>query len=221
MKQFIKNQKGMVIVEATFVLPVVILCVIALYYAAIFMCQKANLQTSLEVAAVYYKNTLTDQYVSVSDMNYSLADTDSYDAGAAVRQALEVKNPYSSIFSRFEEETFKQIFYDNCKFMFFASGEDIKFTSVKDTNYLVYREITVTAEQTLTPAVSFRFIGIDNNNVKITSSVKFVVNDTDEFIRNLDCGIDIIDKLTQGTEVRNALENAADAIGRFYNKYCK
>ncbi len=221
MRKLIKKQDGMVVVEATIIMPIVILCTIALYYAAIFLCQKANLQTSLEVAAVYYKNTLTDTYVDTQEIDYIYDESGFYSASGSVQEKIYRLNPYADLLQKFDEERFKEIFYSNCKFMFFDSGEDISFAAVKDTNYLVYREITVTAKQTLTPAISFKFIGIENNEVTITSSVKLVVNNTDEFIRNIDFGMDIIDEITEGSEAREKFNNMVGQVVEFYNKYCK
>lgn len=56
MRQLIKSEKGTAIVEATMLLPFCILMVLALYYASIFVCQKANLQANVENALIYYKS---------------------------------------------------------------------------------------------------------------------------------------------------------------------
>ena len=50
-----KEQDGLAIVEATILLPFCFIMVIAIYYASIFMCQKANLQANLQTALIYYK----------------------------------------------------------------------------------------------------------------------------------------------------------------------
>lgn len=65
MRTLHKNEDGFAIVEATILLPFCMIIVIALYYAAIFMCQKANLQANLQNTLIYYKNTYSDSYVTV------------------------------------------------------------------------------------------------------------------------------------------------------------
>ena len=40
MEKLIKNEKGLAVVEATLLLPFCFIMIIALYYVAIFMCQK-------------------------------------------------------------------------------------------------------------------------------------------------------------------------------------
>ena len=55
MGKWIKNEKGLAVVEATLLLPFCFIMIIALYYAAIFMCQKANLQANVQNALIYYK----------------------------------------------------------------------------------------------------------------------------------------------------------------------
>ena len=70
-----KEQDGLAIVEATILLPFCFIMVIAIYYASIFMCQKANLQANLQTALIYYKNAESDNYVEAkTNMSYSTTD---------------------------------------------------------------------------------------------------------------------------------------------------
>ena len=66
MEKLIKNEKGLAVVEATLLLPFCFIMIIALYYVAIFMCQKANLQANVQNALIYYKNTDSDNFVTAS-----------------------------------------------------------------------------------------------------------------------------------------------------------
>ena len=50
MAGLLNGEKGLAVVEATLLLPFCFLMIFALYYAAIFLCQKANLQANLENA---------------------------------------------------------------------------------------------------------------------------------------------------------------------------
>ncbi len=58
-----KKQAGMVEVEATFIFPIMIVCVLLILYLSLILYQRANLQATLETALLYYKNTMTDTFV--------------------------------------------------------------------------------------------------------------------------------------------------------------
>lgn len=62
-----KNEKGLAVVEAAILLPFCILIVAAMYYAALFLCQKANLQANLNNTMIYFKNVESDTYVSAQE----------------------------------------------------------------------------------------------------------------------------------------------------------
>ena len=64
--------------EAAIILPLGILSVLMLLYLSLFLFQRANLQACLETALVYYKNTVTDTYVSKNEEVEYLLEEDSY-----------------------------------------------------------------------------------------------------------------------------------------------
>ena len=72
MQGFSNNEKGEIFVEATIVLPICIVAILAFFYAALFMAQKANLQANLQNALIYYKSQESDTFVRVKDhMSYT------------------------------------------------------------------------------------------------------------------------------------------------------
>ena len=93
-----KKEQGDVVVEATIILPIAIFCVIFLLYTSIFICQKALLQSALETSVVYFKNTLTDNYVSQNDTVTYTTGEDSVVAQGNSYLADQPINPYSKFF---------------------------------------------------------------------------------------------------------------------------
>ncbi len=59
-----KKNGGHVAVEAVIILPIAVLSTLLLLYLALFLFQRASLQAALETTLVYYKNTVTDTYVT-------------------------------------------------------------------------------------------------------------------------------------------------------------
>ena len=61
------DDSGYIEVEATIILPLAILSVIMLLFLSLFLYQRANLQAGLETTLVYYKNIVTDTYLTRND----------------------------------------------------------------------------------------------------------------------------------------------------------
>ena len=59
-----QKEKGHIAVEAIIILPIAVLSTLLLLYLSLFLFQRASLQAALETTLVYYKNTVTDTYVT-------------------------------------------------------------------------------------------------------------------------------------------------------------
>ncbi|MCD7836228.1 MAG: hypothetical protein LUG83_06210 [Lachnospiraceae bacterium] len=209
MRTLHKNEDGFAIVEATILLPFCMIIVIALYYAAIFMCQKANLQANLQNTLIYYKNTYSDSYVTVpytTDENTIAIWESSY-------STPEYLFPYRLFFMKLDSGEFENFFRDMCGYMFFDDGSNIEVIVYKK-NYVIYKSVSATAKQSVKPAISLEMIGIDGNMV-IEASGTVVVSDGDEFIRDVDFAIDII----EDTKLGELAQNAVGKVTEFYNSF--
>lgn len=68
MKNFFKDQRGaFLIVEAAIVYPVMLIMIMILLFYSMILTMKANMQSALETALIYYKRELTDTYVGFMD----------------------------------------------------------------------------------------------------------------------------------------------------------
>ena len=129
MRQLIKSEKGTAIVEATMLLPFCILMVLALYYASIFVCQKANLQANVENALIYYKNVDSDTYVHASDaMSYQKSGSVTTANGSSYASPT-YEQPYRFLGMKFENAKFERFFRSMCGYMFFDTGSNVKLTT--------------------------------------------------------------------------------------------
>lgn len=207
-----KNESGLAIVEATILLPVCIIMVVAVYYASIFICQKANLQANLENALVYYKNAYSDTYITPNTTMTYGREEQKVDAVGSKYETPTPQFPYRFFGMDFKSKNFESFFRSMCGYMFFDTGENVKLT-VDNTNYIVYKTIHATAVQTVSPAVSLSLIGMDNK-FTIMAESEIVVTDGDDFIRNMDFAIDIISKTKLG-------EKASELVGKLSGLYEK
>ncbi|MBR1702574.1 MAG: hypothetical protein IJ716_11535 [Lachnospiraceae bacterium] len=213
MKQMRKNEDGLAIVEATILLPFCMIMVIALFYAAIFLCQKANLQANLQNTLIYYKNTYSDSYVTVEkDMKYTVNDTNIAGTGSGYSDPKYLF-PYRFFFMSFNKDEFSTFFKDMCGYMFFDDGSNVEVT-VDKHNYVVYKSIEAKATQTIVPAINLAMVGGTNEMIiEVTGTA--VVSDGDEFIRDVDFAIDII----EDTKVGEWAKEAVGKVTEFYNSF--
>lgn len=211
-----KNESGLAIVEATILLPLCLLMVMAMYYVAIFMCQKANLQANLENALLYYKNVETDTFVEANtEMAYSKADGINSAVGSAYGTPSSLI-PYRTLGMKFDDTSFNQFARSMFGNMFFDTGENVVVTS-KSTNYIVYKTIEATAVQTIEPAVSLEMVGIPNQ-MTITVVSEVVISDGDEFIRNTDMIIDLVSETELGQAGKDIIQEGVNLYKQFCDK---
>lgn len=208
-----KSEKGNAIVEAAMLLPFCIIMVVALYYAAIFLCQKANLQANLQNALIYYKNVESDTYVEASDrMAYVTAQGTVSAVGSSYGE-VQYLFPYRFFGMRFDSTEFSSFFHSMCGNMFFDTGDNVEVTASK-SNYVVYKTITATAVQTVKPAISLGMIGLPDQ-MEISAQGTVVVSDADAFIRDTDFIVDIV----KDTRLGQAAGELVDKAVGFYDKF--
>lgn len=213
MKYNDKNEQGEVVVEATIILPIAILCVIFLLYTSLFIFQKAILQSALETSVVYFKNTLTDNYVSQNEtVTYTTGD-DGTTAQGNSYQVSGPLNPYNKFTitdKKLSQQEFEKYFYSIAKNLLYKDNLTL---SIDYSNYILLKEIRVTAEQVLEFPIDLSIIGI-SGDVNLSAAARVAVVDHDELIRNADYAIDILEDSKVG-EVAGKL---ASKIGAVYNK---
>ena len=211
------EEKGLAIVEATMLLPFCMIMVIALYYAAIFMCQKANLQANLQNALIYYKNVESDTYVETTgDMPYQTGAGTILAAGSGYGEP-EYLFPYRFFGVHFDSQGFNTFFRSICGHMFFDEGENVTITSSLK-NYVIYKEITATAVQTVKPAISLEMLGIPNE-MTISVTATAVVSNGEELVRDVDFVIDIVQDTALGQAAGEMVDKAVDFYERFKKKF--
>lgn len=213
----IKEEKGTAIVEATLLLPFCMIMIIALFYAAIFMCQKANLQANVQNALVYYKNINTDTYIEAkSSMDFG-GGTGTIEAAGSQYGEPGYRFPYRFLTMKLDKSPFESFFRSMYKYMFFDDGGNIEFKP-EMINYIIYKEISVTATQTVKPAINLAMVGA-GNEIEIVVTGKAVVSDGDDFIRNIDFAVDIFNQTSLGKKAKELVESAKGFYDKFKQKF--
>jgi len=203
-KRFTRKEAGSVEVEATFILPIAILCVFLLLYLSLLLFARANLQASLETCLVYYKNSVTDTFVK-RDTEVSYREAEGSRIGKGNSYHIDgALNPYIGMFENTRDvenaEDFKTYFQSVAGNMLF--GQKALNLSIQYTNYFLVKEYEVTATQEVTLPLDFSFIGQGNQYV-ISATARAAVTDHDDTIRNLDYLIDILEDTKLGDYARD------------------
>lgn len=217
MSGLLKKEDGTAIVEAALLLPFCIIMIIALFYAAIFMCQKANLQANVQNTLLYYKNIYSDNYIDAQPhMAYQAGGGETEKAGSGYTLP-EYKFPYRFLTMRFDESGFRNTFHILCKNMFFDDGTNVT-VEIEKTNYIIYKTITATARQTVKPAINLAMVG-GSNSLLISATGQVVVIDGDDMERNIDFAVDIVNQTKFGKKAAELVEKAEQFYTKFKEKF--
>lgn len=215
MQTFRKSEQGTAMVEATLMLPFCMIMIVGVLYAALYLCQKANIQSNLETALLYYKAAESDTYVeSKTQMEYDGSGLEAVGSNYWDIAELKYLEPYSRLLStEFKEDNFKKFVRDICGHMFFDTGENIHISAVSGGNPF-YRTISATAVQEIIPPINLSMVGgPDTMVIQVTGEI--VVTDGDDFIRNMDFAIDVLVDTKLGEIAQEIGDRAQEIYGKF------
>lgn len=217
MKNNRKGEQGLVVVEAMIIMPIAILSVILLIYISLFFCQRANLQAALETSVIYYKNTITDTFISADDeLAFTITEESVSDRRGNSYLADEPENPYRGMFtfmqSASSEEAFERFFGSVAGNLLLSDTVDVTY---KMRNYVIFHELEATAVQHVQfPLINFSILGIENNNYTISASARVAVVDHEDLIRNADYAIDLLEE----TKLGDVMKDFAQNVVALYNR---
>ena len=224
MKNFFKDQRGaFLIVEAAIVYPVMLIMIMILLFYSMILTMKANMQSALETALIYYKRELTDTYVGFMDdlENNSVSATEYTRVVAPAGYSNIYKQLINEVASNPDAEKFEKMFFNNYRFLNFSSGKKgstfnssgIKVNLDSTTNFIIYRELNAAAEQTITLPFIKGMFGI-NNELKLKANAKIVVHDSVSVMRITD----VVDYVIIKTGFNEKLELLfGENINKFLN----
>ena len=224
MKNFFKDQRGaFLIVEAAIVYPVMLIMIMILLFYSMILTMKANMQSALETALIYYKIELTDTYVGFMDdlENNSVSATEYTRVVAPAGYSNIYKQLINEVASNPDTEKFEKMFFNNYRFLNFSSGKKgstfnssgIKVNLDSTTNFIIYRELNAAAEQTITLPFIKGMFGI-NNELKLKANAKIVVNDSVSVMRITD----VVDYVIIKTGFNEKLDSLfGENINKFLN----
>ena len=221
-KNAILSNKGVLIVESAIVFPV-------MFFVLLFIIFIGNL---------YYEQARVDDIV----MRYAIkgaqcvADPFLYDLEAenAVPSDVDTLHlePYRYILGGFADGTIsavedklsndiknevnqsKLIFFSNSKSKYISSdNEDVAYFK----NYVLYSTFVVQVNYEI--KFPIRFLNDERLSVaKMSARAEVPVSDTDEFIRNVDMAIDLLEKTKAGDTIKSIFAKVGSFINKFASK---
>lgn len=199
------DAKGDALVEAAILFPIMIMIFAALVLLAVYMPARAALQRATQYAATAVATLTGDTWLSFDEESMTYYWKDNKD---------ELSNVYLALFSggsNIKDNAESIVAHIEASGLSSKSGTlDVHCDIV---NKIVYKEAVVTATREFKTPVNLSFIGFPES-IKVTVTSTAVVQNGDEFIRNVDLAVDFVEFI----KTKFHLDNVSDTISSFGSK---
>lgn len=210
MRTLVKDDRGDAVVEAAMLFPIIILICAALVLLSIYLPLRAAMQRSTQYAATAIATERSDTWLRFNP------DTLQYEW---LNDRRDLGNVYGSVLGalagngRDDEDNARRavLNMENKNIQKPASDLTVEYGVV---NYIVYKEIVVTAKRTVPVPLNLTMFGIPRNLELVVTSTA-VVQNGDEFIRNMDLAVDVMDDLFGVREMFSSLEEICKKFNDF------
>lgn len=202
LKRFINDINGDAIVEATILFPIMIMIFAALVLLAMYLPQRTILQEAAQYTATALATQASDTYVAFDDDGNRIQKTPDISVYVTLMNGilgnnLDVKDQAEQIAAHMAQNAILPV------------SSTVK-ADLDVINYLVYQKLTVTLTQTIPMPVDLSFIGFPTELV-LVQSASAVVQNGDEFVRDIDIAKDMVEWLDKKIGVSEWLEEKIGA----------
>lgn len=209
MKRFLKNNSGVVIVEASIVFPIMIFTILMMVYMGNVYYQQARLNSVVDLAAIKGAAYCADPML------------ESIEKKGSVSKSNNDIQPYRYLFGLGEVENKIQKYVSSefnsagDGFFGFMSPDLEKCEATFNNNVIMY---SFTVEATYEIKVPLRFMGTEPPTiVSLSAKATAPVNDNGEFINNLNMALDYY----ESSGAKQKVSAATDKISSFFAKFGK
>jgi len=203
--ELIKGSNGDAVVEAAILFPIMIMIFAALVLLAVYLPTRAALQRATQFAATAMAVEKSDTWLTFDEsaMSYSWE-----------KDKSKLRNVYAALFSDGIDVDAKgrTIVTEIEKRSLSLKAGKLEVNS-NVVNRVIYKEIVVTATREFTVPAGLVFIQFPET-IKITVTSTAVVQNGDEFVRNMDIAADFIEYLVK----KFKLTDMTDSIKTFRGK---
>ena len=210
LNQLWRDSRGDAVVEAAMLFPIMILICAALVLLSIYMPLRAAMQRSTQYAATAIATERSDTWLrhEPDSLRYRW-----------ITDKRELGNVYASLIGALAgnrrddadnaETTVKNMEQQNI--LKPSSDLTVEYGVV---NYIIYKEIVVTASRSVPVPLNLTMFGIPRR-MELTVTSIAVVQNGDEFIRNMDLAVEIMDDLIDLSETFSGLTRICGKFNDF------
>ncbi len=206
-KRFLHDTRADAVVEATILFPVIIMIFTGLALLSVYLPERAALQRATQFAATAISTEQSDTWLDYNDREARYSWETNKDNLPNVYVAL-----LSAITGKTDptgaERTVKRIEEGRVTAV---TGELSVYMELK--NFIIYKEVTVTATRTVKAPVDLSLIGFPAE-IPITVSSKAIVENGDEFVRTMDMAEDFVDYIAKKYGIE--LDKISEAINKVW-----
>ena len=196
-------------VEATILFPIIIMIFAGLVLLSMYLPTRANLQRATQYAATAMATERSDTWLRHDPKNLEYYWENSRD---------DLGNVYMALFrslggnARDDEDNAEQTVINmEQKGVLKPTGElTVEYGIV---NYIIYKEIVVPATRTITMPVDLSFVMFPNE-IDITVTSTAVVQNGDEFVRNMDLAADFMVYIAEKYELEETFDAVKELCGK-------
>lgn len=202
--------RGSALVEATILFPIIIMIFAGLVLLSMYLPTRASLQRATQYAATALATEQSDTWLRYDPdkMEYYWVDN-----------KKDLSNVYVALFysvagkSQDSADSAEQIItnLENNGILYTSGDLEIECGI---TNYIVYKEISVTATRSIPTPVNLSFVNFPEE-IPVTVTSTAVVQNGDEFVRNIDLAVDFVDYVKE----KYNLNGIFDEVGSFFGAF--
>ena len=190
-----RNTDAYAVVEATILFPIIMMAFAGVVLLSMYLPTRAVLQRATQYAATALATEQSDTWLKFDeeDMKYSW-----------MSQKSQLPNVYAALVGSFfkgdtaeKAQTIVQKAEDTG--LVHQAGELVVECQIH--NYVIYKEIVVTATRTIPAPIDLTFVNFPAE-IPITVTSTAVVQNGDEFVRNIDIAADFISYLNEKYDLK-------------------
>lgn len=208
---FLKREDGAFqILQATIIYPICLFIIASFTIMSVYVAQKANLQSAVDMALIAYKNDYSDTFVRAnSGGSIKLQNNYTY------KSSGKITSPYRFVtmdFNKGAATGYLKKAYDHV----FITGSDKIDVKIETENYIFNKDVYMVATMKIQPQINLSMMGLQFGpitEVKASGMVRMIDGDT--FVANLDFIADLISTTSFGGKIKSFSSKVKD----LYDKY--
>ena len=199
-----KDERAYAVVEAAILFPIILMIFAALCLLAVYLPARSSLQRAAQYAANVMATISSDTWIRYDSNNMEYIWLES-------RNDVGMRNVYMDLFQglvnnlRSDCRNVEKIVRDSEEKGISTRAGELT-VDYKVSNFIVYKEMHVTATRTISTPVDLSFIGFPKE-ISITVTASSMVPNGDEFVRNMDLARDFTMYLAEKYEMQDFFES--------------